>query len=43
MECQFCGEEMGIDETGIWLYEHQKGGHMICAIRFQKEKAEDES
>jgi hypothetical protein len=46
MKCDFCNKEMDLNETGIHIMgpsgkiEDGLGGHMICAINFQKQNKE---
>lgn len=32
MNCDFCGDGIGIDETGFFCLEHEMGGHIVCAF-----------
>lgn len=38
MVCDFCNEDIGIDETGIYCAAHTMGGHILCATTHFKEK-----
>jgi hypothetical protein len=31
MLCDYCGNSMGEDETGIYVLADAKGGHIFCA------------
>lgn len=35
--CDWCEEEMDIDETGIHCMAHTEGGHAVCGAKHFKE------
>ncbi len=37
VNCDFCHEDMDIDETGYHILEENKGGHILCAVNYMQQ------
>lgn len=38
MKCDFCSKEMDQNETGYFILEEKKGGHILCVIKYKEAK-----